>query len=81
MSRHLLLIRRWSRRVLDTIVSLAEEGMTMLCVTHEMGFAREVANRVVFMDHGEIVEGNTPHEFFSNPRSERARQFLTQIQK
>ncbi|RWK43688.1 amino acid ABC transporter ATP-binding protein [Mesorhizobium sp.] len=69
------------KEVLDTMVSLAGEGMTMLCVTHEMGFAREVADRVVFMDRGEIVEANTPHEFFSNPRSERARQFLAQILK
>ncbi|MEI9400882.1 amino acid ABC transporter ATP-binding protein [Mesorhizobium argentiipisi] len=69
------------KEVLDTMVSLAGEGMTMLCVTHEMGFAREVADRVVFMDHGEIVEANTPHEFFANSRSERARQFLAQILK
>ncbi|SFQ13857.1 general L-amino acid transport system ATP-binding protein [Mesorhizobium sp. NFR06] len=67
------------KEVLDTMVSLAGEGMTMLCVTHEMGFAREVADRVVFMDRGEIVEANTPHEFFANSRSERARQFLAQI--
>lgn len=67
------------KEVLDTMVSLASEGMTMLCVTHEMGFAREAADRVVFMDRGEIVEANTPHEFFANPRSERARQFLAQI--
>ncbi|CDX21372.1 amino-acid transporter subunit; ATP-binding component of ABC superfamily [Mesorhizobium sp. ORS 3324] len=69
------------KEVLDTMVSLAGEGMTMLCVTHEMGFAREVADRVVFMDRGEIVEANTPHEFFANSRSERARQFLAQILK
>ncbi|MBZ9851596.1 amino acid ABC transporter ATP-binding protein [Mesorhizobium sp. CA14] len=69
------------KEVLDTMVSLASEGMTMLCVTHEMGFAREIADRVVFMDHGEIVEANTPHEFFANSRSERARQFLAQILK
>ncbi|RWM69251.1 MAG: amino acid ABC transporter ATP-binding protein [Mesorhizobium sp.] len=69
------------KEVLDTMVSLASEGMTMLCVTHEMGFAREVADRVVFMDRGEIVETNTPHQFFTNSRSERARQFLTQILK
>lgn len=67
------------KEVLDTMVSLASEGMTMLCVTHEMGFAREVADRVVFMDRGEIVETNTPHQFFTNSRSERARQFLAQI--
>ncbi|TIX46537.1 MAG: amino acid ABC transporter ATP-binding protein [Mesorhizobium sp.] len=69
------------KEVLDTMVSLASEGMTMLCVTHEMGFAREVADRVVFMDCGEIVETNTPHQFFTNCRSERARQFLAQILK
>jgi general L-amino acid transport system ATP-binding protein len=69
------------KEVLETMVSLASEGMTMLCVTHEMGFAREVADRVVFMDRGEIVETNTPHQFFANPRSERARQFLAQILK
>ncbi|WP_352923509.1 amino acid ABC transporter ATP-binding protein [Mesorhizobium sp. M1182] len=69
------------KEVLDTMVSLAGEGMTMLCVTHEMGFAREVADRVVFMDRGEIVEINTPHQFFTNSRSERARQFLAQILK
>ncbi|MER9136183.1 amino acid ABC transporter ATP-binding protein [Mesorhizobium sp. M0830] len=69
------------KEVLDTMVSLAGEGMTMLCVTHEMGFAREVADRVVFMDRGEIVEANTPHQFFTNPWSERARQFLAQILK
>ncbi|WP_370463207.1 amino acid ABC transporter ATP-binding protein [Mesorhizobium sp.] len=69
------------KEVLDTMVSLAGEGRTMLCVTHEMGFAREVADRVVFMDRGEIVEANTPHEFFGNPRSGRARQFLAQVLK
>ena len=67
------------KEVLDTMVSLAEEGMTMLCVTHEMGFARQVANRVIFMDRGEIVEQNEPNEFFSNPRSDRTRLFLSQI--
>jgi len=67
------------KEVLDTMVSLAEEGMTMLCVTHEMGFARTVANRVIFMDGGQIVEENEPHEFFNNPRSERTRLFLSQI--
>lgn len=69
------------KEVLDTMVTLASEGMTMLCVTHEMGFAREVADRVVFMDRGEIVETNTPHQFFTNSRSERTRQFLAQILK
>ncbi len=67
------------KEVLDTMVSLANEGMTMLCVTHEMGFARQVADRVVFMDAGEIVEMNTPAEFFSNPQHERTRLFLGQI--
>ncbi len=65
--------------VLETMVSLAEEGMTMLCVTHEMGFARNVANRVIFMDKGQIVEQNSPDEFFGNPRHERTRDFLRQI--
>ncbi|ASY73419.1 Amino acid ABC transporter, ATP-binding protein (plasmid) [Sinorhizobium fredii CCBAU 83666] len=69
------------KEVLDTMKSLAAEGMTMLCVTHEMGFAREVADRVVFMDRGEIVEAATPAGFFTNPRSERAQQFLRQILK
>jgi len=67
------------KEVLDTMISLAREGMTMLCVTHEMGFARAVADRVIFMDRGEIVETNTPQEFFDNPQSERSRQFLSQI--
>ena len=67
------------KEVLDTMVSLAEEGMTVLCVTHEMGFARQVADRVIFMDRGEIVEMNTPDAFFSNPRHERTRLFLSQI--
>ncbi|MBB4192606.1 ABC-type polar amino acid transport system ATPase subunit [Rhizobium aethiopicum] len=67
------------KEVLDTMTSLATEGMTMLCVTHEMGFAREVADRVVFMDQGQIVEMATPDEFFRSPRSDRARQFLRQI--
>ncbi len=67
------------KEVLDTMVSLANEGMTMLCVTHEMGFARQVADRVVFMDAGEIVEMNTPAEFFANPRHERTKLFLGQI--
>ena len=65
--------------VLDVMVSLAEEGMTMVCVTHEMGFARRVADRVIFMDEGEIVEQNTPQEFFDNPTNERTRLFLSQI--
>ncbi|HEV7873809.1 MAG TPA: amino acid ABC transporter ATP-binding protein, partial [Enterovirga sp.] len=61
------------KEVLDTMVSLAEEGMTMLVVTHEMGFARQVADRVIFMDYGQIVEMNTPAEFFKNPQHERTR--------
>ena len=67
------------KEVLDTMVSLAREGMTMICVTHEMGFARAVADRVIFMDKGEIVETNTPQAFFDNPQNERSRQFLSQI--
>ncbi len=67
------------KEVLDVMVELAEEGMTMLCITHEMGFARTVANRVIFMDEGEIVEENAPSEFFDNPRHERTKLFLSQI--
>jgi general L-amino acid transport system ATP-binding protein len=67
------------KEVLETMIELAEDGMTMLCVTHEMGFAREVANRVIFMDEGQIVEQNEPHEFFHNPQSVRTRLFLSQI--
>ena len=67
------------KEVLDTMVSLANEGMTMLCVTHEMGFARQVADRVIFMDAGEIVEMNAPAEFFANPQHERTKLFLGQI--
>lgn len=65
--------------VLDVMVELAESGMTMLVVTHEMGFAKRVADRVIFMDYGEIVEQNTPEEFFTNPRSDRTKLFLSQI--
>jgi general L-amino acid transport system ATP-binding protein len=66
--------------VLDVMVELAEEGgMTMICVTHEMGFAKQVADRVIFMDEGQIIEENTPHEFFTNPQSERTQLFLSQI--
>jgi len=65
--------------VLDVMVDLAQEGMTMICVTHEMGFARSVADNVVFMDQGEIVEMNPPTEFFENPRNDRTRLFLSQI--
>jgi general L-amino acid transport system ATP-binding protein len=67
------------REVLDTMRSLADSGMTMVCVTHEVGFAREVADRVVFMDEGAIVEIATPEEFFNNPKEERTRKFLSQI--
>jgi len=67
------------KEVLDTMVTLARDGMTMLCVTHEMGFARAVADRVIFMDNGEIVEQAPPREFFANPKSERTRQFLDQV--
>ncbi|PLX45614.1 MAG: ABC transporter ATP-binding protein [Hyphomicrobiales bacterium] len=67
------------KEVLDVMVSLAHEGMTMLVVTHEMGFAREVANRVIFMDSGQIIEENEPEEFFSNPQSDRTKLFLSQI--
>ncbi|MEZ8029035.1 amino acid ABC transporter ATP-binding protein [Enterovibrio norvegicus] len=67
------------REVLDVMVELAEEGMTMLCVTHEMGFAKEVADRVIFMDAGEIIEENEPEQFFNNPQSDRTQLFLSQI--
>ena len=65
--------------VLDVMVQLAREGMTMMCVTHEMGFARTVAHRVIFMDRGQIVEDCTKDEFFGSPRSDRARDFLAKI--
>ena len=67
------------KEVLDTMIELAEEGMTMLCVTHEMGFAQAVANRVIFMADGQIIEQNNPFDFFNNPQSERTKQFLSQI--
>jgi len=67
------------KEVLDVMIQLAEEGMTMICVTHEMGFARKVADRVIFMDAGQIVEENTPAEFFDNPKNERTQLFLSQI--
>ena len=67
------------KEVLDVIVELAGQGITMLCVTHEMGFAKAVADRVIFMDEGQIVEENTPHEFFNHPRSERSKDFLSKI--
>jgi general L-amino acid transport system ATP-binding protein len=67
------------KEVLDTMIELAQEGMTMIVVTHEMGFARQVANRVIFMDAGQIVEQNEPEEFFNNPKSDRTKLFLSQI--
>jgi polar amino acid transport system ATP-binding protein len=67
------------KEVLDTMIGLAREGMTMLCVTHELEFARAVADRVIFMDKGRIVEDNVPSEFFGNPKNERLRSFLGQI--
>ena len=67
------------KEVLDTMIGLAQSGMTMLCVTHEMGFARTVADRVIFMDRGEIVEQAPPDEFFAHPKSERTRAFLSQV--
>ncbi|MOA35541.1 Glutamine transport ATP-binding protein GlnQ [compost metagenome] len=65
--------------VLDVMVDLAQEGTTMLCVTHEMGFAKKVASRIIFMDQGEIVEQGAPDVFFDNPQSERTKKFLSQI--
>ena len=67
------------KEVLDVMVELAEEGMTMICVTHEMGFAKTVADRMLFMDGGEIIEQSEPQQFFTNPRSERTKLFLSQI--
>lgn len=67
------------KEVLDVMIELAQSGMTMICVTHEMGFARTVANRVIFMDRGEIIEQNAPNEFFTNPQSDRTKLFLSQI--
>lgn len=67
------------KEVLEVMVDLAQSGMTMLCVTHEMGFAKQVANRVIFMDQGQIIEQNSPNEFFTNPKSERTKLFLSQI--
>jgi general L-amino acid transport system ATP-binding protein len=67
------------KEVLDVMIALAQEGMTMLCVTHEMGFAKTVANRVIFMDGGQIIEENSPEEFFNHPRSQRTQLFLSQI--
>jgi general L-amino acid transport system ATP-binding protein len=67
------------KEVLDVMIELANQGITMLCVTHEMGFAKAVADRVIFMDQGQIVEQNNPHEFFDNPKSERTKDFLSKI--
>ncbi len=67
------------KEVLDVIKQLASDGMTMICVTHEMGFARQVANRIIFMDAGEIVEENNPEDFFTHPRWDRTQKFLSQI--
>ena len=67
------------KEVLDVMIELAREGMTMLCVTHEMGFAKTVANRVIFMDEGQIIEENEPNEFFNNPQNDRTKLFLSQI--
>ena len=67
------------KEVLDVMIDLAQEGMTMLVVTHEMGFARTVADRVIFMDEGQIIEENTPDAFFDNPSSDRARTFISQV--
>jgi len=67
------------KEVLEVMIELAGQGMTMLCVTHEMGFAKAVADRVIFMDQGQIVEENTPHEFFTHPKSERSKDFLSKI--
>jgi general L-amino acid transport system ATP-binding protein len=69
------------KEVLDVMIELAETGMTMVVVTHEMGFARTVADRVIFMDGGEVIEQNHPEEFFHNPQSERTKAFLSQILK
>ena len=67
------------KEVLEVMIELANEGITMLCVTHEMGFAKTVADRVIFMDEGEIIEQNTPQEFFDHPEHERTKLFLSQI--
>jgi general L-amino acid transport system ATP-binding protein len=67
------------KEVLDVMVEMANQGITMICVTHEMGFAKAVADRVIFMDQGQIVEQNTPHEFFNNPQTDRSKDFLSKI--
>ena len=78
MSQPPLLTPRWSA-VLDLMKALADEGMTMIIVTHEMGFAREVANKVVFIDDGQILESGTPEEFFGNPKNPRLKDFLSKV--
>ena len=67
------------KEVLDVMIAMADQGITMICVTHEMGFAKAVADRVIFMDQGQIVEQNNPHDFFNNPQNERSRDFLSKI--
>ena len=67
------------KEVLDVMIELAEQGITMVCVTHEMGFAKAVADRVIFMDQGQIVEQNNPHDFFDHPQNERTRVFLAKV--
>ena len=67
------------KEVLDVMIEMVNQGITMICVTHEMGFAKAVADRVIFMDQGQIVEQNNPHDFFNNPQSERSRDFLSKI--
>ena len=67
------------KEVLDVMLDLAKEGMTMVCVTHEMGFARSAADEVIFMDQGQIVEHTTPHDLYNNPKEERTKLFLSQI--
>ncbi len=67
------------KEVLDVMIDMTDEGITMLCVTHEMGFAKAVADRVIFMDQGQIVEQNNPHDFFNNPQNERSKDFLSKI--
>ena len=67
------------KEVLNTMIELAGDGMTMICVTHEMGFARQVADRVIFMDEGAIVEEGAPEQFFRQPKTQRARDFLSQV--
>ncbi len=67
------------KEVLDVMIAMADQGITMICVTHEMGFAKAVADRVIFMDQGQIVEQNNPHDFFNNPQNERSKDFLSKI--